>query len=654
MVQRAYRGLDERGSPIGELSLLTFRIGAFVLMKRTVTLFLGATVAALCVAACSGGSGVTPSPEGRVAGAISLQQRVDSSPDAQKSGTARIVVTIPSPQLAQTEGRIHTRYVSPNTESMVVESWSGVKKTFNLWPGTPGCPKAQSSDARTCTKKISLPSGQQKLTVTLYDAPKAKGLGAALSSVITTVKIVAGKATTLSLATDGIPTTATVLLGNPGASSVTVTQGEPTSAPVSVNAYDAKGNLIVPPGNYATPILLIDNDASGATTLSKTTIKAPDTSVTLNYNGSKAFGGAMITPSIGDVTYGAGAATISGVTPAITEYTVGDLGPPGGWPASITAGPDGAMWFTRVDTASVGRITTTGSVTEFSEPPASEQSIVTGPDGAFWYTTSGPSSTNDLVRLTTGGAITEYSVPIGVGSSLAFGPDGALWTTDNQGGMIAKITTTGTVTTTPLQVPSPIPSSSSSPTYYFTNNPGSITSGSDGALWFSGTIEQWDESCYCNPTTTMTYLDRMTTTGVVTAQYPVTGGSEFATVGSLIRGSDGALWFIFGSAVGRMTTNGTVTTYQPTGLAEDITSGPDGALWFSEDEGPYMVGRITTAGAITEFSLAGLSTSHSTRRIASGPDNAVWFTDSHSFAVVRVPVAIAASDVSRRKPARRR
>jgi streptogramin lyase len=53
-------------------------------------------------------------------------------------------------------------------------------------------------------------------------------------------------------------------------------------------------------------------------------------------------------------------------------------------PAGITAGPDGAMWFTNTGNSSIGRITTTGTVTDHRGPDISiPEGITAGPDGAL-------------------------------------------------------------------------------------------------------------------------------------------------------------------------------------------------------------------------------------------------------------------------------
>jgi len=97
----------------------------------------------------------------------------------------------------------------------------------------------------------------------------------------------------------------------------------------------------------------------------------------------------------------------------ITEYlnpTAGDS------PNGITAGPDGALWFTNSPlfitigtTSDIDRITTSGTITKFIVPTANSlpAEIPTGPDGALWFTDA---ETNAIGRITTSGTITEYAL----------------------------------------------------------------------------------------------------------------------------------------------------------------------------------------------------------------------------------------------------
>jgi virginiamycin B lyase len=66
-------------------------------------------------------------------------------------------------------------------------------------------------------------------------------------------------------------------------------------------------------------------------------------------------------------------------------------------PRQITAGPDGALWFTNGD--SIGRMTTAGRFTAyFNSRIATPAGITAGPDGALWFTDNGD---NTIGRITT-------------------------------------------------------------------------------------------------------------------------------------------------------------------------------------------------------------------------------------------------------------
>ena len=133
----------------------------------------------------------------------------------------------------------------------------------------------------------------------------------------------------------------------------------------------------------------------------------------------------------------------------------------------ITAGPDGALWFTDYDNA-IGRITTAGAVTLYPGPTGPSYAITTGPDGALWFT----EYLFNIGRMTTSGTVTEYQVTTDVSNlfGITAGPDGALWFTEASGN-IGRISTAGAVTWYP------VPAANSTP---FT-----IAAGPDGALWFT-------------------------------------------------------------------------------------------------------------------------------------------------------------------------
>jgi streptogramin lyase len=95
-------------------------------------------------------------------------------------------------------------------------------------------------------------------------------------------------------------------------------------------------------------------------------------------------------------------------------------------------------------------------------------------------------------------------------------------------------------------------------------------------------------------------------------------------------GPDGALWFTEqqGNQIGRIPTSATVANPQITEFAvptsnsrlQDIAAGPDGALWFAEFDAA-KIGRITTAGTVTEPPIGAAAGD-----LAGGP-NELWITD---------------------------
>jgi streptogramin lyase len=219
-------------------------------------------------------------------------------------------------------------------------------------------------------------------------------------------------------------------------------------------------------------------------------------------------------------------------------------------PTGITAGPDGALWFTNYGNNSIGRITTSGTVTTYTASGISHpQDITVGPDGALWFTDFGGGG---IGRITTSGTFTEY-FPSNVDGPTAItaGPDGALWFTEeggDGGALIGRITTSGTYTD------------------YFQGdvvNPEGITTGPDGALWYTN---EGDST-----------IARVSTSGTFTGPYTATGveAPEGITVGP-----DGALWFTnYGNdaagddgVIGRITTSGIITLYGARSVTKLVAS----------------------------------------------------------------------------------
>jgi streptogramin lyase len=135
-------------------------------------------------------------------------------------------------------------------------------------------------------------------------------------------------------------------------------------------------------------------------------------------------------------------------------------------PFDIVAGPDGALWFGEILGNRIGRITTTGQITEYDLPNANSdpEGIAQGPDGAIWFAEQ---AGDRIGRITTGGQITEYPVPTPNSrpTAIVTGPDGALWFTEAGAARIGRYLPTASA-------PPPTTSSSSSTTTGSSTAPG--------------------------------------------------------------------------------------------------------------------------------------------------------------------------------------
>ncbi len=139
---------------------------------------------------------------------------------------------------------------------------------------------------------------------------------------------------------------------------------------------------------------------------------------------------------------------------------------PNSFPQDIAAGADGNLWFTELTGGKIGRITTSGVITEFGNLD-SPRSITDGPDGNIWFSLS---FSPFIGRITPAGDITLFPTPSrpeqiarGHGNTILFSEFG-----ENK---IATMTTDGVVT--------------ESPEFRF-SEPTGITAGPRQSVWFLG------------------------------------------------------------------------------------------------------------------------------------------------------------------------
>jgi virginiamycin B lyase len=245
----------------------------------------------------------------------------------------------------------------------------------------------------------------------------------------------------------------------------------------------------------------------------------------------------------------------------------------------ITAGPDGNLWFTETS-SKIGKISTSGQVQEFTIPSTFLHGvplgITAGPDGNVWFVLQSPALGGGgavIGKITPSGQITEFPLSFNVLShgNITQGADGNLWFTIPGG--IAKITTTGVVTSYPI---------SSGLGLHLVYG---ITAGPGGNIWFLETVPK----TFGTPDLE---IGTVTPGGQITEYLLITDFGNISSGGGLTTGQDGKLYLTENNQIGQVTPNpfGSPTFAQipnPNAGAlnqfdEDITVGPDGNIWYTQ------------------------------------------------------------------------
>jgi streptogramin lyase len=290
----------------------------------------------------------------------------------------------------------------------------------------------------------------------------------------------------------------------------------------------------------------------------------------------------------------AGAVTVRTFSPGLTASSV---------PTRIVAARDGNLWFTEQNASKIGRITPSGSITEFpvASSPAGPLGIAASADGLLWFTKN---INSRVARFTLSGAEFDLAGPWQPSPSrspldIVVGPDGMLWFAESANpGFVARFDPN---LMNALEVPTPTANSF----------PFGIAVGSDGKLWFT--------EAGANK------IGKITTAGAISEE-PTTLPTASSGPRGIAAGPDGNLWFteLNGNKIGRITPAGTVTEFSVPTLGSQpasIVAGPDGNLWFTESNA-NQIGRITPSGTITEFPVPASSQPEG---ITAGPDGNLWF-----------------------------
>ena len=121
-------------------------------------------------------------------------------------------------------------------------------------------------------------------------------------------------------------------------------------------------------------------------------------------------------------------------------------------PVAIAASADRDLWYVDGDEGVIGKMTTSGRVTEYHLAKIAHGSaIVAGGDGDVWFAGTGAtgSTTRGFVgKIAPSGSTSEFALPVGASqpTGIAVGPDGSVWVAaDGPGetGRIVKVSRTG-------------------------------------------------------------------------------------------------------------------------------------------------------------------------------------------------------------------
>jgi streptogramin lyase len=211
-------------------------------------------------------------------------------------------------------------------------------------------------------------------------------------------------------------------------------------------------------------------------------------------------------------------------------------------------------------------------------------------------------------------SITEFPIPgHPYPSAITSGRDGNLW--------FAAVNDIEAINPTTDEFIGPYSPSDNSDLY-------GLTAGPDGNIWFTESVTTYNG---LNPPTTTYNVGVFNLTTHAISEFPIPSANTSAY--QITSGPDGNLWFTENSASG-----GKIGMINPTthviseysvpvsgsGLY-GITAGPDGNLWFT-DAGTNHIGMINPAShAISEYSVPDQYSGP--QGITAGPDGKLWFTE---------------------------
>jgi virginiamycin B lyase len=285
---------------------------------------------------------------------------------------------------------------------------------------------------------------------------------------------------------------------------------------------------------------------------------------------------------------------------------------------ALAVGPENYLWFAGSNHGAtpsnvVGRISPGGAVSEYTVPATGSVlgvgGLTRGPEGDMWFTEP---AANRIERVAPTGHPEGFAVPTpgSLPTGIVAAPGGFLWVTMEGTGKVAKVDPIGHATETALAEGA---------------RPAAIALGPDSALW---AVE----------TETAT-LARIGLTGSASASFPLpTDGAIFkGTLNSdIVTGPDGNLWLSQedGPFVGKVIPTDTQPEYVRFKVPEEelgttlISRGPRGDLWYATEGG--AIGSIASSGEEVGDPGCPLKDCTPLQALAEGPEGELWFASGES------------------------
>ncbi|HSR85908.1 MAG TPA: PHB depolymerase family esterase [Streptosporangiaceae bacterium] len=282
-------------------------------------------------------------------------------------------------------------------------------------------------------------------------------------------------------------------------------------------------------------------------------------------------------------------------------------------PFDVATGSDGSVWFTEFAADKIGRITPAGKLTEFRvpSPGAEPYQITAGAHGTMWFSEY---NTTKIGRASPSGQISEFQIPRpSYGGTAMTGSAGGQVLAADPAGFVDVVSATGVMTR--IKVPSVL------------GLPFAIARLGNGDVWLSELTGFYEFS---------RHLLRFPA-GSGRPTLTVTLPSPLSDVVALAAGTGGSAWFAdFGNGdIGEVHPDGRLSVFgigDPFGGLSDIARGPDGAMWFSEQNG--VIGRVADNGQVTELALP--LPGSNPDGIAAGRARTVWVAATGIDAVIEI------------------